>query len=92
MEQISNDAVKGIKMLNGYILLKDAIKKETRSKTGLILPNDKYQRVSIVVAVGNDSRFKVGDVIVKPIGKTTPLKLGENEYECIKEDLVFAKL
>lgn len=81
-----------IKMLNGYVLLKDVIQRESKSKAGIILPDDKYQRVSVICAVGENSRFKIGDVIVKPIGKTTPIKLGNGEYECIKEELIFAKL
>jgi len=81
-----------IKMLNGYVLIKDRVSKETKTESGIIIPNDKYQRIAEIVAVPAISKFKVGDVIVKPIGKTTPVKIDDVEYECIKESLIFAKM
>lgn len=81
-----------IKMLNGYILIKDEPFTENVTEGGIILPNKGYQRVAKIHAVSKDSKFKVGDLIVKPIGRTTPVTIDDIEYECIKESLIFAKL
>lgn len=81
-----------IKMLNGYIMIKDLPLEDIITKTGLIIPKDKYQRIAEVYAVGEDSKFQVGDIIIKPIGKTTPVKINDVEYECIRESFIFAKM
>ena len=79
-------------MVNGYLLMKDLPLKETVTSTGIIIPSVAYQRVAQICAVGENSKFKVGDVIVKPIGKSTPVTINDINYECIKESYVFAKL
>lgn len=81
-----------IQMLNGYVLIKDVQTEEITTKSGIIIPKDKYQRISEIYAVNENSKFKVGDVIIKPIGKTTPVKIDNIEYDCIKESLIFAKM
>lgn len=81
-----------IQMLNGYVLIKDIQTEDIITKNGIIIPKDKYQRISEIYAVNENSKFKVGDVIIKPIGKTTPVKIDNIEYECIKETLIFAKM
>jgi len=81
-----------IKMINGYVLIKDKPIEETKTESGIIIPKERYQRIAEIVAVPEKSKFKIGDVIVKPIGKTTPVKINDIEYECIKESIIFAKM
>ena len=38
------------------------------------------------------SVLKEGDVIVKPIGRTTPIKINGEIYDCLREGFVFAKI
>lgn len=81
-----------IKMLNGYVLIKDLPIEENVTENGIILPKQTYQRNAEIIAVGEDSKFKSGDIIIKPIGRTTPVTIDDTEYECIKENLIFAKV
>ena len=92
MENNENVAL-GVKMQNAYIMVKDVKNTETVTKSGIIIPRKKYQRLAKVVAVSeNEKDIKVGDVIVKPIGRGTPVTIDGVEYECIKKDRLFAKL
>ena len=81
-----------IKMINGYVLIKDEPIEENVTDCGIILPKQVFQRIAKIHAVGENSKFKVGEKIVKPIGKSTPVTIDDVEYECIKETLIFAKL
>lgn len=79
-------------MLNGYVLIKDLPLQDNVTENGIIIPKDKYQRVAQICAVCEDSKFLVGEIIIKPIGRSTPVKIDDVEYECIRESLIFAKL
>lgn len=79
-------------MLNGYVLIKDLPLEETVTGAGIIIPKTAYQRIAEICAVAKDSRFKVGEKIVKPIGRTTPVTIDNVDYECIKESFIFAKI
>lgn len=81
-----------IDMKNGYVMIKDEPIMEEKTESGIILPKQNYQRVAVVVAVCEGSHFKVGDKILKPIGHTTPVRIGNKDYECLKEDRIFARL
>lgn len=78
-------------MKNGYVLIQD-IRNETITKSGLYVPDEKYNRFARVVKTGPDSILKPGDVILKPIGRTTPIKVDGVLYDCLKECFVFAKI
>ena len=80
-----------IEMKNGYILIQD-IKDETITESGLYIPDEKFNRFARVLKVGKDSKLKETDVIIKPIGKTTPLKINGVTYDCLREGFVFAKV
>jgi len=81
------------KMLNGYILIKDIGDRSRHSESGLWLPDMKYQRLSEVIAVPDDTTIvKPGDIIVKPIGMTTPVEIGGEQYDCIYHKKIFARL
>jgi co-chaperonin GroES (HSP10) len=80
-----------IDMKNGYILIQD-IKNETVTSSGLFIPDEEYNRFARVLKVSADSKLKEGDVIIKPIGKTTPIKIDGVKYDCLREGFVFAKI
>lgn len=79
-----------IELKNGYIVIKDIVNEKTQS--GIYIPDDKYNRFSKVLKVCEGSKLKPGDIIIKPIGRSTPIKLNDETYECIKESFIFAKL
>ena len=80
-----------IEMKNGYILIQD-VKNETITSSGLYIPDEQYNRFARVLKVYEGSKLKEGDIIIKPIGRTTPLKINGIKYDCLQEGFVFAKL
>ena len=79
-----------ITLKNGYILIQD-IKNETTS-SGIIIPDESYNRFARVLKTYEGSILSTGDIIIKPIGRTTPIKINDITYDCIKEGFVFAKV
>ena len=79
-----------ISLKNGYILIQD-IKNET-TKSGIIIPDETYNRYARVVKTYEGSILAPGDIIIKPIGRTTPIKINDVIYDCLKEGFVFAKV
>ncbi len=79
-----------IELKNGYIIIKDVVNEKTQS--GIYIPDDKYNRFARVLKVGENSKLKPGDVVIKPIGRTTPIKLNGVIYDCIRESFIFAKI
>jgi hypothetical protein len=79
-----------ISLKNGYILIQD-IKNETTS-SGIIIPDETYNRFARVLKTYDGSSLTPGDIIIKPIGRTTPIKINDIIYDCIKEGFVFAKV
>ena len=80
-----------IELKNNYILIQD-IKNETVTKSGLYIPDEKYNRFARVLKSREDSPFRVGDVVIKPIGRTTGIKIDGEIYDCINEGFIFAKI
>lgn len=80
-----------IEMKNGYILIQD-IKNETVTPSGLYIPDEQYNRFARVLKTYEGSVLKEGDIILKPIGKTTPLTIDGVRYDCLREGFVFAKI
>ena len=80
-----------IEMKNGYIWIQD-IKNETITKSGLDIPDEKYNRFARVLKTYDGSTLKEGDIIIKPIGRSTPLTIDGVKYDCIKEGFIFAKI
>lgn len=80
-----------IELKNGYILIQD-IKNETVTDSGLYVPDEQYNRFARVLKVYEGSTLKEGDIIIKPIGRSTPIKIDGIKYECIKEGFIFAKV
>lgn len=79
-----------ISLKNGYILIQD-IKNETTS-SGIIIPDETYNRFARVIKTYDGSSLTAGDIIIKPIGRSTPVKINDVTYDCIKEGFVFAKV
>lgn len=79
-----------ITLKNGYILIQD-IKNET-TPSGIIIPDETYNRFARVLKTYEGSSLTPGDIIIKPIGRTTPIKINEVIYDCLKEGFVFAKV
>lgn len=79
-----------IELKNDYIIIKDVVNQKTSS--GIYIPDDKYNRFSRVLKVNKNSRLKPGDIIIKPIGRSTPIKINGEIYDCIKESFIFAKV
>ena len=79
-----------ISLKNGYILIQD-IKNETTS-SGIIIPDETYNRFAKVVKTYDGSILTPGDIIIKPIGRSTPVKINNVTYDCIKEGFIFAKI
>ena len=80
-----------IEMKNGYILIQD-IKNETITKSGLYIPDEKYNRFARVLKTYNGSILKEGDIILKPLNRDTPIKIDGITYYAIKESFIFAKI
>ena len=80
-----------IELKNGYILIQD-VKNETVTSSGLYIPDEQYNRFAKVLKVGEGSSLKEGDVVIKPIGRSTPIKIDGVKYDCIKEGFIFAKI
>ena len=78
-----------IEMKNGYILIQD-VKNENVS--GVEIPDEQYNRFARVLKTYEGSVLKPGDIILKPIGRSTPLLINNIKYECIREGFIFAKL
>jgi co-chaperonin GroES (HSP10) len=79
-----------IDLKNGYILIQD-IKNETTT-SGIIIPDETYNRFARVLKTYEGSILSPGDIIIKPIGRTTPVKINNITYDCLKEGFVFAKV
>ena len=79
-----------ISLKNGYILIQD-IKNET-TPSGIIIPDETYNRFARVLKTFEGSTLTPGDIIIKPIGRTTPIKINNTIYDCLKEGFVFAKV
>ena len=80
-----------IELKNGYILIQD-IKNETITQSGLYVPDEQNNRFARVLKTYEGSTLKEGDIVVKPIGRSTPIKIDGVIYDCIKEGFIFAKI
>ncbi|NCA67281.1 MAG: co-chaperone GroES [Clostridia bacterium] len=77
-------------MKNGYVLIKDIENVETKTASGIIIPSTSGRnRYAEIIAVPEGSKYKVGDTIIKPIGKGTEVWLEGEIYESLKEDFIF---
>ena len=71
-----------IRMKNNHILIEE-VKEESVSDGGIILPGKKYNRKAIVIASTEDMPVAQGDVVIKAIGKGTPIDIAGHQLEMI---------
>lgn len=79
-----------MKMKNSYILTQEIVKGERRTDSGLILHDEKYNRVALVIEAADDLEVKKGDKIVKTIGKGTEYTLDGDKFEILHINHVLA--
>lgn len=87
--------VESIKLKNGYILIEDIVQEMT-TPAGIYIPGDKetYNRFARVVVTGegNICNLKPGDIIIKPIGRESKIKLNGKLYGVLNSGFIFAKI
>lgn len=97
---MEDKVILNIRMKNDYVLIKD-IKDETITSSGIYVPDETYNRFCRVIKTCENSSLKEGDILIKPIGRTTPIKVSvknpdgtitQEIFECIRENFIFAKM
>lgn len=78
-----------LKMKNDYILTEE-IPQETKTEGGLWIPEEKYNRKALVIEAAEGLEVKVGDKIIKTIGKGTEYKTEDKTYEILHINHVLA--
>lgn len=79
-----------VKMKNDYILIKD-LNEEEVTKGGIIIPKgEKWNRRAIVLSSGNCDQVKKGDIILKNLGKGTPMIINDIQMEMIHINNIIA--
>ena len=79
-----------MKMKNSYILTQEVINQERKTDSGLILPDEKYNRIALVIEAADDLEVKKGDKIVKTIGKGTEYTFEGDKFEILHINHVLA--
>ena len=79
-----------MKMKNSYILTQEVINPERKTDSGLILPDEKYNRIALVIEAADDLEVKKGDKIVKTIGKGTEYTFEGDKFEILHINHVLA--
>jgi len=77
-------------MKNNYILVQEIKQEETKTASGIIIPEEKYNRKVKVINSGNCDSLKKGDVVLKNIGKGTAVTLDNIEFEIINVSQLIA--
>jgi co-chaperonin GroES (HSP10) len=75
-------------MKNKNVLVKE-LKEEQVSPSGIILATEKYNRKAVVIQTASDE-VKIGDTIIKTLGKGTMFKINGEEYEILHEGHILA--
>ena len=79
-----------MKMKNSYLLTQEVTQKERTTDTGIIIPEEKYNRVSLVIEASDDLEVKKGDKIVKTIGKGTEYTFNGEKFEILHVNHILA--
>jgi len=81
--------MKGILMKNNHLLVRE-LSVERTTDAGILLPEEKWKRRAEVLAVCTDSQIQPGDVIMRNVGRGTPITIEGQRLEMIHEDWVMA--
>ena len=76
-------------MKNDYILTQE-ITQETKTESGLWIPEEKYNRKALVIEAADGLEIKKGDKIIKTIGKGTEYTLDGDKFEILHINHVLA--
>ena len=79
-----------MKMKNDYILTQEIEQGERITDSGLIIPEEKYNRIALVIEASNNLEVKKGDKIVKTIGKGTEYTFEGDKFEILHINHVLA--
>lgn len=79
-----------MKMKNDYILTQEIEQGERVTDSGLIIPEEKYNRKALVIEAAEGLEVKKGDKIIKTIGKGTEYILDGNKFEILHINHVLA--
>ena len=79
-----------MKMKNDYILTQEIEQGERITDSGLIIPEEKYNRVALVIEASDSLEVKKGDKIVKTIGKGTEYTFEGEKFEILHINHVLA--
>lgn len=79
-----------MKMKNDYILTKEIPQGERVTDSGLIIPEEKYNRKALVIEAADDLEVKKGDTVIKTIGKGTDYTLDGEKFEILHINHVLA--
>ena len=79
-----------MKMKNDYILTQEIEQGERITDSGLIIPEEKYNRIALVIEASNNLEVKKGDKIVKTIGKGTEYTFEGEKFEILHINHVLA--
>ena len=75
-------------MKNNYVLIEEISELQTAS--GLWLPPDANNRRAIVLEISEDEEIKVGDEVLKNIGKGTQIRIEGKWVEAIHRNNLMA--
>lgn len=79
-----------MKMKNDYILTQEIEQRERITDSGLIIPEEKYNRIALVIEASDNLEIKKGDKIVKTIGKGTEYTFDGNKFEILHINHILA--
>ena len=71
-------------MKNNNVLVKEIKEEQQVTASGIILATEKYNRKAIVLQSASPE-IKIGDTIIKTMGKGTMFKINGEEYEILNE-------
>jgi len=79
----------GIQMKNNHLLVRE-LSVERTTDAGILLPEEKWKRRAEVLVVCDDSQIRPGDVVMRNVGRGTPITIEGQQLEMIHEDWVMA--
>lgn len=75
-------------MKNGYLLIKE-LSNEKITSSGIVLPESNHNRKAVVLST-KSTEVENGDIIIRSLGKGTPMTINGHELEMIHENHIMA--